>query len=283
MSKILAIDLDGTLFWPKQKKHYVPKKNVEFLRKFIDEGNKVVLVSSRTVDFMKNVIKEIDRDIDYISMLGSVISINGVTVRDETLDPTTVKELIESINKEFKPKGYANTTRNYPVLVSNGPSKLPQRLVKLYLRWYNTFGIYKEPITLSDTLIYEENEKKNVYSLKIFFGLGPRKNRINKELNKEVREHYPHVECSWLGLAIEITSKGCSKAESLKYYTDYIKANHDDVYVVGDSGNDITMFNAYYEHSFVMSHSYPSVKKYAKYRIRRVYKLADYLLNKEEK
>ena len=63
MSKLLAVDLDGTLFYPKQVTHRISKKNVAFLRKWIDAGNKVVLVSSRSNDFTNKLDKEIKRPV----------------------------------------------------------------------------------------------------------------------------------------------------------------------------------------------------------------------------
>ena len=39
MNKVLATDLDGTLFYPKGRKRCIPKKNVKFLQDFIDDGN----------------------------------------------------------------------------------------------------------------------------------------------------------------------------------------------------------------------------------------------------
>ena len=71
--------------------------------------------------------------------------------------------------------------------------------------------------------------------------------------------------------------KGCSKGESLKKYQKYKGVSDENIYVVGDSGNDISMFKEYYENSFCMKHSSPAVKKYAKHILRRFYDLQAYL------
>ena len=63
MPKLLACDLDGTLFFPKGKKRCISKKNVKFLQDFIDEGNKVVLVTSRSTQFTDKLKDEIQRDL----------------------------------------------------------------------------------------------------------------------------------------------------------------------------------------------------------------------------
>ena len=61
----------------------------------------------------------------------------------------------------------------------------------------------------------------------------------------------------------------------------YLEINKDDVYVVGDSGNDITMFNKFHEHSYCMKRGHPSARKYAKHIITRVYKLEKLILRGE--
>ena len=67
MQKVLAIDLDGTLLYPYSFRHKVSKKNVKFLQRWIDAGNRVVLVSSRDAKFLREVEKEIERPVDVIA------------------------------------------------------------------------------------------------------------------------------------------------------------------------------------------------------------------------
>ena len=47
MIKVLATDLDGTLFYPKRKISLISGKNKKFLRKFVKEGKKVILVTAK--------------------------------------------------------------------------------------------------------------------------------------------------------------------------------------------------------------------------------------------
>ena len=116
-----------------------------------------------------------------------------------------------------------------------------------------------------------------------FFGFGKKKRELSKEINKQLRSNFPSLESSWSIIVNEITPKGCNKGDGLVEYCRKLNINHDDVYVVGDSGNDISMFNAFHEHSYCMAHAYPSVKKYAKHVITRVHKLGKLVLKGEEK
>ena len=115
----------------------------------------------------------------------------------------------------------------------------------------------------------------------IFYGLKKNKSKISKEINKDLRDKYSDIEFSWTAQVNELTPKECNKSAGLKIYCDYMNIDKNDVYVVGDSGNDISMFNEFHEHSYCMKHSYPSVKKYASHVISRVYKLDKLVLKGE--
>ena len=116
----------------------------------------------------------------------------------------------------------------------------------------------------------------------IFFGLGKNKGKLSKEINKELREKFPEIESSWSLIVNELTPKGCNKGEGLKRYCKLVNIDPKDLYVVGDSGNDITMFNYFHENSYCMAHAYPSVKKYAKHIIAHVYNLGKLVLKGEK-
>ncbi|MBR5996745.1 MAG: HAD hydrolase family protein, partial [Bacilli bacterium] len=104
----------------------------------------------------------------------------------------------------------------------------------------------------------------------------------SKELNKEFREQFPEIESSWTAQVNELTPRGCNKGNGVERYCQLMGIDAKDVYVVGDSGNDITMFNKYYEHSYCMKRGHPSARKYAKNIISRVYKLENLILEGEQ-
>ena len=128
-----------------------------------------------------------------------------------------------------------------------------------------------------------QGEDGKIYKAMVFFGFGKRKNNFAKEMNKAFREQYPDVEFSWSLIVNEVTPKGCTKGQSIAYYCDHLGIDYNDVYVVGDSGNDITMFNTFKNNSFCMKHASKIVRKYATHTVGRIYQLEKYLLPKEEK
>lgn len=280
MAKVLAIDLDGTLFYPKGHHRLVSKKNTEFLRRFIDGGNRVVLVSSRGEDIIKRVVKEIERPLDYLASTGAIMCIDNQIVQDISMDNEIISYILKKIKEDYAPLAYVMSCKNSPWILSVHVKS--RRLLEiLYKTWYKlTFGIYREKFIIDEGAFKKQLFDGKIYSVNAFFGLGKKAKKANKELNKIIREKYPQIESSWMGLALEFSPKGCNKGAAVKFYADYIGINQDNVYVIGDSGNDISMFNQYYNNSFVMAHSYPSVKKYAKHKISRVYKVEKYLFER---
>lgn len=282
MNKLLATDLDGTLFYPKRLSRCIPKKNVKFLQKFIDDGNKVVLVSSRSSFFTSKLAKEINRPIDFLNCSSSEIISDGVIIRSKSIPNDVLKNILNEIDVKFKPTAFLLTSKKYPILIKdlNRKSGFFKRIYGLY-EWFQ-FS-YREDYLLDNDKFDEEVKSGEVYKIMIFYGLRRKNEEISKEINKIIRSDFPQIESSWSSILNELTPKDCSKGEGLEFYCKYKNIDPKDVYVVGDSGNDISMFNSFYENSFAMKHSYPSVKKYANHVVSRVYKIADYVLKGENK
>ncbi len=281
MRKVLAVDLDGTLLYPYSFRHKVSRKNVKFLQHWIDAGNRLVLVSSRDQKFLRSLEDEIQRPFDVIAGIGAHIEIDGKVVKHVSIDNEALKRTIEFLDKEYHPLAYLLTTTEHPLIIRNNSITSRALSWVYWFRWILQ-GKAREKYIINNKMFDSEVENGDIMKVMTFFGYGKSKKKTTKEINKVIREKCPDIESSWTRIVNEITPAGCSKGASVDYYCKYLKINPSDVYVVGDSGNDITMFNLYHENSYVMSKAYPSVKKYAKHVIRRVYKL-DKLLLKEEK
>ena len=281
MAKVLATDLDGTLMYPNRFFRCIPRKNVAFVRKWIDAGNKLVIISSRGPGFIKMLEKEIDRDFDYICYTSSLIKANGKIIKDDSIDGETAEKVLNIINNKHRPVAYLMNNNTETLWIKN-LSGVGSLLMLIYKIYWIFQGKKREKYILNNRYFDEQVKSGNIYKVMVFFGLSGKNKEISREVNKELRESHPEVESSWSKIVNEITPLNCNKGAGLKYYCDYLNINHDDVYVVGDSGNDITMFNLFQEHSYVMAKAYPSVKKYAKHVISRVYKLDELVLSKGE-
>ena len=268
MPKVLALDLDGTLFYPKKRIGMIPKKNIDFIRRFIDEGNKVVLCSGRNLPYALKVQEKLQRKIDVIGCNSSFIYCNDKIVKSSAMKAPEVGAMVNEFVDKFGIKIWLLMSKNQSLVIAGNLSRIAQWI---YTAIYFTHGIYAEKYIISNDAFKEEIENGDIYKLMMFFGLGKKAKDKACKANKYIREHYQNiVEASWTDNFIELTAPNVSKSNGLKDYCEINGINHNDVYVIGDSGNDISMFQAFYEHSFCMNHSPDKIKKFAKYHINKV-------------
>lgn len=277
MGKLIATDLDGTLFYPKDRNELISKPNLFFLQSFIDDGGKVVIISGRSYKFCLKVIKKIGRPCQAISYNGACVYDGTKILFRHSIPNAEAKEIIDDIYKTYKNPGVFLMTEKGLFIHLVYKSWLIRKGFELYYRAQKN---YAEDLVIGEDKYSEELETGQIYKIMIFFGLGKKKKQKASNANKIIRNVYENVECNWSTNVIEITAKGCSKANSLKYLTEREKINPDDVYVVGDSGNDISMFKAFPEHSFCMGHSHETVRKHAKYTIDKFEYLSRYIYQK---
>lgn len=282
MSKLIATDLDGTLFYPKHRVKMISKKSIDFLRSHIDRGGRVVIVSGRNVNYSLKVVRRIDRPVDIISCNSSAIFADGKLVKETCFDPNEMAPIMKEIEEEFHPVITLLMTSEGNYCSKKSFTSIIYRVG--YRLWYMSQGVYKEPFVLDNDIYNAQLQGHHVYKIMIMIGIGKKNREKAGEINKILREKYKgKLEASWTGEFIELSPSGCSKAEGLKHYTKHLNIAHDDVYVVGDSGNDISMFLAFPEHSFCMSHASLSVSKYAKHSLKRFVDLENYLYKEAER
>lgn len=281
MAKLLATDLDGTLLHPTSFLRCIPKKNVAFIRKWIDAGNRLVLVTSRGPAFMERLKKEIKRDFDYITYTSSHIVANGEIIYDDTINAERTIEITDLIYQKYHPISYLLDSKDH-ILAIKDTSGVGWFLLVVYWFYWFFQGKKREKYILNNKVFDEYMKNGNVYKVMAFFGLMRKNKMLCMEINKQIRETFPELECSWVGPVVEITPPNCNKGAGLDYYCKHLGISKEDVYVVGDSGNDISMFKLYHENSYVMARAYPSVKKHAKHVISRVSDLDELVLNKKE-
>ncbi|HAV19581.1 MAG TPA: hypothetical protein DCX17_00965 [Firmicutes bacterium] len=281
MPKVLAVDLDGTLFYPKRPRTLISFANIKFLRDFIDAGNRVIIVTSRNCDFVAKTAAKIDRKIDYVCINGAQIIIDGKLIFNESLPVGRSFEIFQDMKDHFdQPLAWFLDSDKYQNLVyDNGNGWFVLQFFKYY---YKAQGVYQQDYLADNDKFMDELKHGNIYRMLLYFGLGKRRMNIAKEVNRHMRVAYPDiVEASWINNVVEIAPRNCHKAAALERIIVHEGINREDVYVVGDSGNDISMFQAFHDHSFCMDHAHDAVKKFAAHTIKRVHDLRKILLNEE--
>lgn len=280
MNKVVCTDLDGTLFYPKKRLQMFTKENRAFLRQVKANGDRVVLVTSRHLSFIKRVEKKLGFSVDCVGCDGGFVLINDRIVSETTFDPTALKNLVKDLREQYNPPLFLLATRDHSFIMTK---TLTSHITTfMYFAYEAVQGVYRERCTRSDHVFYNEIEKGASYKLMMMVGLTKKKKAKAEQITAQLTEQYPQFNFMWLGEMIEITPKGCSKADGLAFYLDFNKISHDNVHVVGDSGNDVPMFDRFHEHSYCMSHSPDSVKAHAAHVIHRVSDLKQVLYPSED-
>ena len=260
--------------------HLVNKKNRALLSDFVDNGGKVILVSSRSGSFLEKLKDSLKHDLDYIASDGTLINIGGQCVFDRTFEPESCKKLLSDLRRDYDPGLIIMSTTTRPnVVTRTNVSKMTNLMYFIYMAFQ---GAYKEPVVRSDSVFYEELNKGQVRKLMILIGLTKANQKRAEEITGILKQRYPDFEFVWCNQFIEITPKGCSKAHALSFCLDYLKINSHNVAVVGDSGNDAPMFQAFYENSYCMGHAKKSIRGLAKHTIARYSDLRPVLCPSED-
>lgn len=276
MAKILVTDLDGTLFYPKKRLGLIGKENLSFLREWVDSGNKLVLASGRNYKDAEKILKKINRPAAFIGCNSSVIYEDGKIVHEDLIDGKEVLKLFERIESRFDPSNYVIMSENFNTYIYSRKYKAAFRCI--YPLYSLSQGRYASPYKIvRKSKFINEIKNGKIFKVMCFFGIGHRNSVRASVVAKYLRKYEPNYETNWSSISIEFNNKGVNKANGIKKYLEMHNYSKDDVYVIGDSGNDVCMFREFYENSFCMKHSNSSIKKYAKTIIENVYEIKNYI------
>jgi Cof subfamily protein (haloacid dehalogenase superfamily) len=271
MSKLIAIDLDGTLFYPKKRIKLVSKENIRFLKWAKANGHEVVFVTSRNRQFVEKVLKEIDLDIDFVCRNGCVVVHDHQVILDKVMAKEDVQKVTSFIQQRHQRYMFSIDTKESSNIVFT--SAYIWYLNIMYRMYYFLQGRYREDFDKNNSRFEKEmKQSSTIQRLLIYFGLGKKANKLALEESQVLKHQFPKLEIAWINGLIEVASLGTNKGQSLTKLVEAKKFNKDDVIVIGDSGNDVSMFQMF-AHSYCMDHAHPSIKKHARDVIKRVHHL----------
>ncbi|MCR4561594.1 MAG: Cof-type HAD-IIB family hydrolase [Bacilli bacterium] len=280
-TKLIATDLDGTLFYPKEKKKMVGDKTRAFLERYHADGGKLLLVSGRTAAARNIVKNNLGFDVDIVGGNGSLIISDDKIIHEEYFDNEVARKLIDDVKRLFKiPLIILFCEKHNMVSPKHGWGFFTGFFYSLYMKHQ---GVYREETFRDDAIYEEELSHGKIYKIMFFFGAFKKAIERSRKANKILRSIFEHAEFSWSDQTIEVTPLGCTKSKGIEFYLDYNGLSRENIMVVGDSGNDISMFVAHHDVSFCMEHSSPSVQKHARYIIDNFSDLEKYVYPSEEK
>lgn len=277
MIRLIATDLDGTLFYPKKRIKLLIKKNIDFLQEYINNGNKVVLVTGRNFHIIHRIMKRVQAKLDMIACNGSVIYKDNQIICENPISHDDVRKIYEdNLNNKSIISWIFMTDKNNMIVVPNKMNFLVTAVYRigmvLQLKYRGNYKFGKKHLM---KMLNDENEK--IYKAMCIFGLG--KKAIQKASNEKIKllEKYGDMfEICQSHESLELMNKGVNKATCLLDYIKDMNVDINEVAVVGDSGNDIPLFEVF-PNSFVMSQAHPDVKSKANNVVEGVYALKEHI------
>ena len=223
--KLLISDLDGTLY-PKTTDQAL-QRNIEAVREFIDHGNLFAAATARGKWHFPELVQLIDRPLDYIGSNGAEIICHDGITRFSTLDNAIFLTLVDYLDQHHIDATVA-TGRNDQWVWS----------------WKNRY-----PIT--DPSVYTAGFDDAIVMNRDDFEQGSDLLRIQIFVRPEQKDELM-TQIKQLDLGATITSSdvnlidlgplNCSKAHAIDFLRKKYGLKREDIYVVGDSDNDLPMF-----------------------------------------
>ena len=238
--KIVASDYDGTL----RTEMYVDKKDIESIKRFRKEGNMFGIVTGRSMESIKKEIEVNDIQFDFI------VANNGGVIYDRNFQK--LQCLYMDFHKALDIITYIKSLDCASYVINDG---------------YHRFKFAVDPSqedtkygNMPDNNAHEEDVLDNgkIAQLVVSLNDGVLANEIAHYINTNFRGYavaYVNVHC------VDIVPDGVSKAEGLYFIEQEYALDHDSIYTIGDSFNDLPMLKEF--HGNAVAHALDVIQEVA--------------------
>lgn len=229
--KVLASDYDGTLRTSKT----VDRKDIEAIHAFRKAGNMFGLVTGRSMESIKKEIELNQFEFDFI------VANNGGVVYDGKLEK--LQCLYMDFNRALDIIAYIKTLDCVSFVINDGYRRYKVRVDENQID--HKYGDMQEVTNEEEVL-----DRGKIAQLVISLNDQMLAHEISTYINSQFKGYvvaYPNVNC------VDIVPEGVSKAEGLYVIESYYDLQHDDIYAIGDSFNDIPMLEEF--HGLAVAHA----------------------------
>lgn len=275
MIKCLVSDVDGTLLLHGDfLTSTIETSTLEAVNAMVKQGVHFAIASGRTHSNKPVFERQFGFSLDFIGSNGSSVIINDHLKVDETMPWDFYIRLADTISKQ-------DILSNILYVDSDG------------------HHIYDRQHGWEDALFQQMYDNKEIAhyfegSIQEWREESPHTKRFNKavltvssvvdrdQLMAYLEEFIDkeNVDMFYSGdIFIEIMPKAINKASGVASLCRHYGFRYDEVAVIGDSFNDVSMFTQHFEHSFVMEDADPEVKAHAKHVVASVDEAAHFIMN----
>lgn len=240
--KICFFDIDGTL--ASLNRSSMSDSTIEALNKLKENGVYVFINSGRMYSELPSFARDYDFD-GYIMGCGIEALMHGQMLFENSFPEEMNLEHVFNRVKEFGLHAAFESNEDGALFLGDTPTL--RSIKESFIKSGSAVGDVKGFKPFQKFVIYTTDQELADKFLE------PYKNYIE----------YSKVFIGDLGL-YEIVPANCTKAKGMERVIQDLNIENDDIYVFGDSGNDIPMLKLA-KHSIVMANGTEEVKKYAEY------------------
>ncbi len=266
MIKCLVSDLDGTLLLHGDfLQTRIHDKTVQNLKRLITSGVSFAIATGRTHDTRNVFEQQVGFNIDFIGSNGSSVIINNELVVDETISTEFYLKLVDTIKNQ-------DVDANLLFVDSDGHHVVDQRFGwndDLFLKMHYSGEINHYFVGEIPEWFNTQNDAKDFNKAVISVKSIEQRDKLMTSLQHFMEKENVDMFYS-ADIFIEIMPKGINKGYGIEALKKVYNLNYDEIAVVGDSFNDVSMFEQFYNHSFVMDNAQDEVKKFAKHVVSSV-------------
>lgn len=275
MIKLLAVDLDGTLLYPKKYISLISRQNKKFLQEFASSGGIICCVTGRNPRFKKKIEKKIKNKVYYIGCNGAFnIDKEDNIIAEHTLDNKIAEDIFNDLNKDETIMGYFLINMEDAIICYSKISRFISFCIRIIARLRLSFS---EIMVSNRKTFFKHLKSEKIHKLSPIYGM-------NKKFNQQVYENLKIFKAKYgdkvnienSNSVLEITAANRNKLNALDELINLLGISRDEVAYIGDSGNDICVFDNY-PHTFCMSHTDKGIKEHAKYVVDHVSDIQFYL------
>ncbi len=236
--KMLALDLDGTLF---TRQGVITKKSLEAIQKVSKKGIEVVIASGREYESLPwEQLKDVD--------IRYVVTSNGASVLEAGSRKVLYAEYLDA-KKMIPVFKFLLEKQIYMTISIDGAGYNPLQVLP-YLD-YLGFPEYvkdiarKQKKVMPDLISYLEGEDARVQKACLNFQILGENKFLNYEEAYEYLKKCPDIQLVDGGYnSLEFTKKGISKGSGLKILGEKLGISMEEIMAIGDSENDMEMLKS---------------------------------------
>lgn len=235
MVKFLASDLDGTLLVNGE----FTKENQKAIKEMRDKGYKFAVSTGRPLNGVDYLFENTDVEVDYYILL------NGAFILDKDKNIILKKDIEFQLTKDIISK-----CEKDGVLIS-----VETGIITYFIKNEN------KSLTYPNTKLIKDIEllKDMPISLISMQFLEDKQESIDNIVN-EINSNYKDVIAYRNKNFIDIVPQNCSKGHAVKSVGENLNINLDNIYTIGDSWNDLSMFEIT-KNSFTLNDAEEELKK----------------------